>query len=87
MKLQVLNGAGIAGIATAYNDKLTDAGYNVVDYGNYTGTWQKYTRIMVKEKGSGEDLKEFFKEAIIEIDNDMPSNVDIIIIIGTGEQK
>jgi hypothetical protein len=84
-KIQVLNGAQLAGIASKYQEKLETDGYNVENIGNYTGTYKPYTRILVKEQGLGEDLASYFSDPIITVENNMTDRFDIVIIIGKDE--
>jgi LCP family protein required for cell wall assembly len=84
-KIQVLNGAQLAGIASKYQEKLETDGYNVENIGNYTGSYKPYTRILVKEQGLGEDLAGYFSDPIITVENNMTDRFDIVIIIGKDE--
>lgn len=89
-KIVVLNGGSKSGIAAKYKDTLTDAGFNVEKIGNYSGSRKNNTRIVVTEKGMGNDLITFFADAEIINDASMvrayDDAVDIMIIIGLDEE-
>ncbi len=86
LKIQVLNGGSVAGLATKVSDKLKEDGYNVIDVGNYTGTLETKTRIMVKTKSDGDQFVDYFNDAVVKADTGLPKAYDVIIIIGTGEE-
>jgi len=82
----ILNGSQTSGLAKEFQDKLNDFGFNVVEIGNYDGEKTDYTRIIVKEKGIGENLLQHFNDAVLTVDDTFNSNGDIVIIIGVGEK-
>ncbi|MCL2352434.1 MAG: LCP family protein [Firmicutes bacterium] len=84
-KIQVLNGGYTAGMAQKTSDELTSQGFTVAGIGDYTGTQQAGTRILVKDDGMGEDLLPLFAGAsLIVAENECAdAGVDIIIILGT----
>ena len=86
-KIQILNGSGIDGLAKTKKDLLEKNNYKVLNIANYTGKKINQTRIMIKEKDIGDDLKKYFNNAIIEIDNSIPDDYNIIIITGLDEKK
>ncbi len=86
-KIQILNGSDVDGLAKEKKDLLEKNNFKVVDTGNYTGKKTYDTRIMVKEKSMGEDLKKYFTDAKIEVDNTIPDDYNVIIITGLGEKK
>lgn len=86
-KIQILNGSNINGLAGEKKELLEKNNYQVLDTGNYTGKKTYVTRIMVKEKNIGEDLKKYFSSAIIEIDETISDDYNIVIITGLGEKK
>lgn len=83
--IQILNGSNITGLAGYYNQKLTASGYTIANVGNYTQGTLTTTKIIVKEEALGQDLKQFFNNAVIEIGT-LESDVDIQIILGTADQ-
>lgn len=83
--IQVLNGTYVNRLGAQKAEKLTDAGYKIKDTGTYQGVKQKETRIMVKDKDLGEQFKAYFNNAVVEVDINISSPYDVIIIIGTGE--
>lgn len=82
LKIYVLNGSQIAGLASSTQTKLTEAGYTVSKIGNYTTETLTTTRIKVREKGQGEDLKAYFNNPEIVV-GDVTEGYDIEIILGT----
>ncbi|NLK21999.1 MAG: LCP family protein [Epulopiscium sp.] len=85
--IEVLNGGSVGGLAQKTSDELKIAGYNVVKIGNYKGTKEQKTRIFVKKEGWGEDLKEYFENSTVIInDSTLDANVDIQIVLGLDEK-
>lgn len=84
LKIHVLNGSQIAGLASATKQKLEEKGYTVPDVGNYTKETLTRTRIVVKEKGKGKDLAQYFDDPEIVV-GDVSSGYDIDIILGTAD--
>ena len=85
-RIQVLNGAGVAGLASSFSDKLTAEGYNIVNIGNYSGSSRPETRIIVRTQGWADELKQFFNSAVEQVAPTLPDAFDIIIIIGTSDR-
>lgn len=87
----VLNSTRVAGVAKAWMDKLTGAGFTTVKTGNYSLSQEAQTKIYVAEEGMGKDLAEFFTDAVIEVGSldsgvDVSTaGVDIFIIIGSND--
>lgn len=87
----VLNSTRVAGVAKAWMDKLTSAGFTTVKTGNYSLSQEAQTKIYVAEEGMGKDLAEFFTDAVIEVGSldsgvDVSTaGVDIFIIIGSND--
>ncbi len=90
LKIQVLNGGNVAGLAGRKSEELKDEGLNVTDVGNYSGTQKKETRIMVRDEEvlaqHEKSFDKFFKKVVMESDSTIPSKYDAIIIIGTDEK-
>lgn len=85
--IEVANGGNINGLAGEYSKKLQDAGYTVASPSNFSGEQTSYTRIQVKNDGVGTDLQSYFSDArIVVAPAEVGSNVDIRIILGTGER-
>lgn len=86
-KIEVLNGGAVGGLAGKTRTKLQQEGFNVVSIGDYTGTRQQQTVIIVNEDGLGEDLKKYFGDTKIEVNSSkLSDDTDIQIILGTGEK-
>lgn len=84
LKIRVLNGSQIAGLASATKQRLEEKGYQVGDVGNYTDETLTTTRIVVKKKGQGKDLVEYFDNPELTV-GDVADGYDIEIIIGTRD--
>lgn len=84
LKIYVLNGSQIGGLASKTKQKLEEEGYTVPKIGNYTDETLTRTRIVVSKKGQGEDLKEYFSDPEITT-GDVTSGYDIEIILGTAD--
>ncbi|MBT1280413.1 LCP family protein [Thermoanaerobacter sp. CM-CNRG TB177] len=84
IKIEVLNGGGIPGVAAKTADLLKQQGYDVVKIGNVIGTTYNTTQIINRtdDKKVVEDLKKILKNAIVVEDTNGGSNVDITIILG-----
>ena len=85
-RIAVLNGTNIGGIARNIADRLVMYGYQIVHVDRYTGNFRNQTRINVREEGLGEDLIDYFENAVVMIDARMPADFDIVIIVGRSEQ-
>lgn len=84
LPIEILNSTKINGLAAAFQNKLVEQGMNVIRVGNYDGDVLENTRIIVKEKGYGEDLLTYFKDANIEVGT-LSKDVEIRIILGTKD--
>lgn len=84
-KVQVTNGTGIDGLASAYQEKLKAQGWNVIGVGNYQGIKQTSTTIYTKNKAAAKELKSFFKNASIVKQEEMTNGADIEILLGTED--
>lgn len=84
MNIQILNGAGIRGLAGRWQTKLAQEGYNVGGVGDYNSDTLTSTKIIVKNKNQGSDLKTYFKAATVEI-GDVTDGYDIVIVIGAED--
>ena len=85
-RISVLNGTQIGGVARTVADQLDMSGYQIAHIGIHSGTRQYQTRINVREAGLGEDLLDYFQNAVITVDNRMSADFDIVIIVGRSEQ-
>lgn len=83
--ITIYNGAYINGLAGKWRTRLSEEGYQIEGIYNYSGGTRENGKIIVKEEGMGEDLKnEFFPNAVIEVG--IPDDgADIQIILGRSE--
>lgn len=87
----VLNSTGVSGLAKAWMNKLSAAGFTKIQTGNYSLTRETQTRIYVSQEGMGKDLVEYFTDATIEtgsLDSGIDvstDGVEIFIVIGSND--
>lgn len=87
LAIEISNGGITKGLAGNKKEMLEEKGYQVAFVSTFSGEKTAYTRIVVKESGVGEDLKESFPNAEIEIMPAMISNgTEIKIILGLDEK-
>ncbi|MBR0146454.1 MAG: LytR C-terminal domain-containing protein [Eubacterium sp.] len=91
IKIAVLNGTETGGLAGAWKDKLTAAGYTSVDAGNYKGV-SSTTKLYYVKENVGQELTTYFPGATVETemlkeeDTDVViSTHDVLIVIGTSD--
>lgn len=83
LDIQVLNGSYTSGLATKKANMLRDDGLNVSYVGDYQGEKINQTIIYVKDSAYGADLKKYFNNPKISLDNTIET--DIMIVIGTDD--
>lgn len=84
LRIYVLNGSQIAGLASRTKERLEGAGYQVGGIGNYTAETLTHTQIIVKSESQGKDLESYF-EAPERLVGQVESGYDIQIILGTAD--
>ncbi len=84
LKIRILNGSQIAGLASATKQRLEEKGFKIAEVGNYTDETLTTTRIVVSKKGQGGDLKEYFDNPKLTV-GDVAEGYDIEIILGTRD--
>jgi len=85
--IEVSNGGNVIGLAGRVSEKLAAEGYRMAEATTYNGEQKNYTRIQVKEAGTGSDLVQYFNKAEVEVaPSEIGANADIRIILGTNEQ-
>ena len=85
--IEVSNGGNINGLAGRFKEKFISEGFKISKITTYDGKQVEYTRIIVPKENMGEDLKEYFEDARIEVNKNLiDEDSDIKIIIGTGEK-
>lgn len=83
--IRVLNGGRVNGLAAKKRDALIADGYNVTDIGDYHGSENAKTRIIVRQNGIGDDLRRYFDDPIVETNKNSLTDEDILIVLGTEE--
>lgn len=85
-KIEVSNGGYTQGLAGKTRDKLKKEGYQITSVTTYQEEKLDYTRIIVGTDGMGEDLKQYFDDSKIEVNESLLSpGTDIKIILGANE--
>lgn len=88
--LVVLNSSTKKGLADFYSTKLTTAGFTVQETGNYRGSRDMKTQIIVPRLGLGHDLKPYFELSEVIVDPERFKAEDpehILIILGDLEHE
>lgn len=84
--IQILNSTHVNGLAKKWQNKLNGDGYNVAEVTNYEGgSTLESTKILVKDLSLGNELKEYFPSATIEI-GDVPEGFDIVVILSSQDK-
>lgn len=83
LDISVLNGTYTSGLATEKAKLLEENGFSVSYIGDYNGEKIETTKIYVKERSYGDDLKKYFNSP--KIIHDEMLNSDIEIVLGTNE--
>lgn len=89
IKIEVLNGSGIGGLATKTAKMLEKEGYNVINIGNIKGISYGQTHIYDR-KNKGDEVKKVAKIleiSEVEVDTNMESDADITIVVGRDMKK
>ncbi len=81
--ITILNGSGISGFAGRTSTLLKEAGFNILDIGDYTSTKQETTRLFVNNKENAEIVEGYFDEP--EVVYTPNQEEDIIVVLGTKE--
>ena len=86
LKISLLNGSKITGLASKYSNIIQNAGFSVDEIGNYTDEILQRTKIIVAKEGMGKDLLPLFQDAEVEVGT-VPVGFDIQIILGVSENR
>lgn len=91
----ILNSTNVSGLAGAWNAKITGVGFANTAVGNYNAGVETQTKIYVAEEGMGEDLLQYFNDAVIvvgtiessqyTIKSGSMSTIDIFVVIGSND--
>ncbi|MDR2899616.1 MAG: LCP family protein [Clostridiales bacterium] len=84
-EIQIFNGGADP---TRYEEiikNLKAVGHMAVDGGPYEGVISERTRIYTKDGTEDVALGGFFKESVVEEDANISGDVDIVIVVGSGE--
>ncbi len=85
VKIQVLNGSKVIGLAGDTQQKMVADGYKVEGIGNYTGETAEKTRIFVSNEVDTTELGKYFTSYETIVDTEITGFYDIVIVLGTGE--
>ena len=94
-KIMVLNGTRVSGLAGGWQNKLNGGGFSVTAIGNSNLSRENQTRIYVTEEGMGNDLIEYFTDAVIivgslstgdyQLTKGSANEVEIFVVIGNND--
>ena len=82
LRIQVLNGAGVSGLARSAQELMELNGLSVLAIGDYTGMRTDNTRIFVRTRGMGGDIADIINNSTIIHDPGLDSRYDIVVVIG-----
>ena len=85
LQIQVLNGSHIAGLGQSTADWLELKGHTITNVDIFTGQQEARTRIWVREQAHGLYLQPVFNNAAIQLRQDIPAYVDVVIIMGRND--
>jgi hypothetical protein len=87
LRIRVLNGGDVVGLAERTRNRLREEGYTVTGLGDHRGTRTSHTRIFTRYEADVSELSRFFGSGVtFEVSSGMTgSDVDILIILGEGE--
>ena len=94
--IMVLNSTSKAGLANSWKNKLSSEGFANVGIGNYSLSTETQTKLYVSEEGMGNDLAEYFTDAVVSVGTLDSGNysvqggasmdqIDIFIVIGSND--
>lgn len=84
ISIEIQNSTKISGLAGQWRDKLSGDGYTVGSIKTNRQGVLTHTKIIIAEKGMGQDLKSYFKNPVYEVGT-VDSGAQICIIIGTED--
>lgn len=85
ISIEIQNSTSISGLAGSWRDKLTEEGYTISSIKTNRQGELTHTKIIISEKGMGQDLKQYFKNPEYEIGS-VSSGAKICIIVGTEDE-
>ena len=85
ISIEIQNSTKISGLASNWKDKLMEDGYTVGSIKTNRQGVLTHTKIIIAEKGMGEDLKSYFKNPEYEV-GEVTSGAKICIILGTEDE-
>jgi len=82
LRIQVLNGGGVSGLARYAQDLLELNGFTDTVIGDYQGVRADQTRIFVSRRGMGSDIRDILKNSTVIFDPAIDPRYDIVVVIG-----
>ncbi len=85
VKVEVLNGSGVAGLASKVGDMLKEKGYDVVRIGNAESSAEYTSTHIYDRKGQGDNAKEIAEILDVEefkVERDDDAIADVTVILG-----
>ena len=82
LRIQILNGGGVPGLARDARELLELNGLEVTAIGDYQGVRADDNRIFVSRRGMGGDIGDILKNSVIIFDPSLDPRYDIVVIMG-----
>ncbi|MCL2565708.1 MAG: LCP family protein [Defluviitaleaceae bacterium] len=82
LRIQILNGGNVSGLARSAQELLEMNGLTVAAIGDYQGVRADNNRIFVSRRGMGGDIRDILKNSNIIYDPSLNPRFDIVIVIG-----
>lgn len=87
VRIRVLNGAGISGLARRGTQHLRDYGYDVVDYGNASGDAERtYVEVSAESERVGARVARALGVEDVRRADKPLAHVDVIVVLGSDWQ-
>ena len=82
LRIQILNGGGVSGLANSARELLEINGLSVSAIGDYQGIRADENRIFVSRRGMGADIGDILKNSTVVFDPQIDPRYDIVVVIG-----
>ncbi|TVP47238.1 MAG: LytR family transcriptional regulator [Gemmatimonadales bacterium] len=88
IRVEVLNGGGVRGVAASARDELRDAGFDVVHYGNASTFGHEESTVLLRagDADAARAVARALGIANIEVEHEPSLLVEVTVILGSGWQ-
>jgi len=89
IRVEVLNAGGVPGVAATARDKLRDAGFDVVHYGNATRFGQEVSSVVLRsgDAAAAQSIAELLGIEQILVEHDPSLLVEVTVLLGSGWRR